>query len=158
MKPVYIYIILSLVPCLKCRAQTSGVVYDMETRMPISSVKVYINPSGRTTTDRHGRFSIGRACHSFTFSHVNYESRSLHRTELRDTVWLMPKMRTLDEVVIIGIKPKVRFDVDRMSREASVYGKPSSGLSFDFFSVFDKSQKRKSGKERERYRKMLERY
>lgn len=153
-----IYIFTLLITCFECRAQVSAVVFDMETKRPVSKVKVYVNPKGSVLTDSHGRFNFAGKCNSMTFSHVSYESRSLRRSELRDTVWIMPKMNTLEEVVIMGVRPKFGFDINRMSREVSSYGKTSSGLSFDFFSAFDKSQKRKSGKERERYRKMLERY
>ncbi len=158
MKSRYIYILLLLMPGIKSRAQLSAVVLDMETRMPVSKAKVYVNPSGSVTTDRYGRFHIVGNCHSMTFSHAGYESRAIQKSELRDTVWLMPKMHTLDEVVIWGMKPKVRFGIDRITADASRYGKPSSGMTFDLFSAFDKSQKHKSGKDRERYKNILKNY
>lgn len=154
----YIYIFALLIHCLECRAQVSAVVFDMETKRPISKVKVYVNPKGSALTDNHGSFRFSGTCNSMTFSHVSYESRSLRRSELRDTVWLMPKMNNLDEVVILGLKPRISLNMKRISSDASYYGKTSSGVSFDLFSVFDKSQKRKSGKARERYKKILERY
>lgn len=158
MKRRYIYSLLLFLLCVGCRAQKTGVVFDMETRRPVDNVKVYVNPAGRTVTDRHGRFIISGSCHSVTFSHVSYESRSMHKTELRDTVWLMPKMNTLDEVVITAVGPKMRLNIEKISKDASTYGKHSSGMSFDLFSIFDKSQKRKSGKERERFNKILKNY
>lgn len=161
MKSRCIYIFLLLIPCVGCRAQLSAVVFDMETRRPVSNVKVYVNPSGSTLTDSRGRFRFQGKCYSVTFSHVSYESRAMHKSELRDTVWLMPKMNNLDEVVIIGQKPKVSFDMKRLINEASKYGKQPSGMvgvTFDLQSLFDKSQKRKSGKDRERYKKMLDNY
>lgn len=139
-------------------AQTIGVVFDMETRRPLSGVKMYLNPKGLVITDRKGRFAIASKYKSMTFTHPGYESRSLHRSEMRDTVWLMPKMHTLDEVVILGKKPRAGVTKGDIRRYASHYGTPSSGASFDFFSAFDKSQKHKSGKAREKYRKMLENY
>lgn len=144
--------------CVVCRAQKAGVVFDMETRRPVDNVKIYVNPTGQTVTDRHGRFVVNASCHSVTFSHVSYESRSMHKTELRDTVWLMPKMHTLDEVVITAVGPKMRLNIEKISKDASTYGTPSSGMSFDLFSIFDRSQKRKSGKERERFNKILKNY
>lgn len=160
MKRRYIYFFLLLVPCIGCHAQKTVIVFDMDTRRPVGDVKVYVNPAGLTVTDRNGRFVVNASCHSVTLSHVNYESRSMYKSELRDTVWLMPRMHTLDEVVITAMGPKIRLDINKLSKEASFIGNRGSGVcaSFDFFSAFDKSQKRKSGKDRERYDKILRNY
>ena len=93
--------------CVGLHAQISGVVFDMETRRQIAGVKVYINPKGTAITDSHGRFVINQPCNGVTFSHVSYESRAYSRKELCDTIWLMPKLHRLDEVVVTAQGPKM---------------------------------------------------
>lgn len=152
------FILPVLAVCHECHAQLTGVAFDMETRRPVAGAAVYINPKGSVLTDKHGRFTINGKCHSVTFSHISYESRSMNRSELRDTVWLMPKANRLDEVVVTAIGPKVRLDIKELQKDASLYRKPSSGVDFDFFSIFDRSSRRRSEKDRKRLENILKNY
>lgn len=141
------------------RAQLSAVVYDMETRRCVPDVKVYINPRGTVVTDRYGRFVITGKCNSITLSHGSYEALSLARSSVRDTIWLLPKMRRLDEVVIYGKKPKPGFDIGEATRRAAVGTgiKGGSGASFDFMSIFN-PKARKHAKRRKKIKEMLDKY
>lgn len=96
-----------LLICIDGSAQITGVVFDMETKRQIAGVRVYINPKGTVITDSRGRFVISQPCNGVTFSHVSYESRAYSRKELCDTIWLMPKLNRLDEVVITAKAPIV---------------------------------------------------
>ncbi len=117
--------------CVGLHAQISGVVFDMETRRQIAGVKVYINPKGTAITDSHGRFVINQPCNGVTFSHVSYESRAYSRKELCDTIWLMPKLHRLDEVVVTAQGPKMCVSKEEVAKYASQFsGKPPSGFSF----------------------------
>lgn len=138
----------------------SYVVADILTRMPVAGAKVYQNPTATAVTNRYGRFSLKEGCKGLTIVHRNYESRVMKRIEMRDTILLIPKLHTLDEVVITAKRPRVGFDVDKTIRSVVDVGPGSkSGLGgFDFFSAFDKSQKRKSRKEHERFKRILENY
>lgn len=139
-----------------CMAQLTAVVYDIETHMPVSGATVFINPKGTTATDRYGRFFISGHIHSLTITHVAYEKRVMYSSEVRDTVFLLPKMNVVDDVVIIGRKPKIGFDV-RGTVSGTVSAVPSTGLmSFDFFSLFQK--KKKSHKNREKFNKLMRDY
>lgn len=90
-------------------------------------------------------------------SHVSYESRALAWSELRDKVWLMPKMNRLDEVVITAERPKVHFNLKKEIQRSVAGIKPAGGISFDFFSIFDfKGKKQK--KRRKRLEKILDDY
>lgn len=141
------------------RAQLSAVVYDMETRRCIPDVKVYINPRGTVMTDRYGRFVITGKCNSITLSHGSYEALSLARSSVRDTIWLLPKMRRLDEVVIYGKKPKPGFDIGEATRRAAAGTgiKGGSGTNFDFFSIFN-PKAHKQAKRRKKIKEMLDKY
>lgn len=142
-----------------CRAQVSAVVFDMETRCCVPGVTVYVNPRGSTVTDRYGRFVINGECNSITLSHGSYEPLSLDNESVPDTVWLLPKMRRLDEVVIYGKKPKPGYDIRESVRRA-VHGagiKGSSGGNFDFFESIS-FKKRKQAKRRKKIKEMLDKY
>lgn len=157
MKVKYVETALLLSASLMAHAQLSGVVYDMETRMPVAKANIFVNPKGVVTTDYRGRFFIDKSCSSVTVSHVNYENRVLKRSEVRDTVWLLPKLNAVDDVVIIGHKPKIGFDI-RHTVVKSASSVPRQPGGFDFFKWFDRSQKRKTGKERERYQNIMKNY
>lgn len=142
--------------CSTGMAQMTAVVYDIETHMPVSGVTVFVNPKGTATTDRYGRFFFGGRVHSVTLTHVAYEKRTMYRSEVRDTIFLLPKLNVVDSVVIIGNKPKIGFDVRGATHDATLSAPRNSGMSFDFFSIFQK--KKKSRKEREKFNKLMRDY
>ena len=77
----------------------------------------------------------------------------------RDTIFLIPEVKTLSGVEIVlpgdGLGTlKQSF----MSEKSNVPVKPKSGISFDFFGIFDKSKRRVSKKERERQKRILDNY
>ena len=155
----YISLVILLGAANVCRAQVSAVVFDMETRCCVPGVTVYVNPNGRVVTDRYGRFVIGGECNSITLSHGSYEPLSLGKDAVPDTVWLLPKMRRLDEVVIYGKKPKPGYDIRESVRRA-VHGagiKGSSCGNFDFFESIS-FKKRKQAKRRKKIKEMLDKY
>lgn len=155
----YILILLFVVAAVTCRAQLSAVVFDIETRRCVPGVTVYINPSGKTMTDSYGRFTVSGGCNGITLSHGSFEALSLDKSSVRDTIWLLPKMRRLDEVVIYGKKPKPGFDIkaatQRTAAGAGVRG--GSGANFDFFSIFN-PKARKHAKRRKEIKEMLDKY
>ena len=156
---LYISLLMIAGVAAESRAQLSAVVYDMETRRCVPDVKVYINPHGTVVTDRYGRFVITGKCNSITLSHGSYEALSLARSSVRDTIWLLPKMRRLDEVVIYGKKPKPGFDIGEATRRAAAGTgiRGGSGTNFDFFSIFN-PKARKHAKRRKKIKEMLDKY
>lgn len=85
-------------------AQRRLVVVDVETLIPVVGANV-VSKDGNTTTDSLGYFSVSDSCHSLAFSHVNYESRMINLTEVRDTVYLISKLLNVREVVVFGHGP-----------------------------------------------------
>ena len=156
------YILLLMFACRAavCRAQISAVVFDMETRRCLPGVTVYVNPRGSTVTDRYGRFTITGECNSITLSHGSFEPLSLDTDAVCDTLWLLPKARRLDEVVVYGMKPKSGFDIKKSVRSAvrSAGVKGGSGVGgLDFFSAFN-PKARKQAKRRKKIKEILDKY
>ena len=159
MRPLrYIFTTPLLAMASATMAQTSAVVFDMETRRQIEGAKVYVNPHGETTTDKQGRFTIEGDFHSLTVAGKGYESRSMAREELPDTVWLLPNGRRLGEVVVIGHKPKISFTLDKATGNLRKSTKSGGSLgSFDFFDSFQ-FKKMKQKKRRKKIKKILDDY
>lgn len=88
------------------------VVANLESRVPIRDVLVYTDDHQQTKSHWDGTFSLKEGFGRINFSHPQYLDRYVLKSELKgDTIYLLPSMHTLDEVVIYGRR---RFD-DRMS-------------------------------------------
>ena len=83
-------------------------VADMESRVPIRDVQIHTDDNQNTRTIGDGTFSLKKGFGRISFSHPLYEKRYVLTSELKgDTIFLLPKMNTLREVVIYGER---RFD------------------------------------------------
>lgn len=101
-----------VVVTLNASAQTF-VVTDLDSRIPIRDVKVYTDDNQHTTSNWDGTFSLKEGFCRINLSHPKYLSRYVLTSELKgDTIYLLPSMNTLDEVVIYGHN---RF-ADRMDK------------------------------------------
>lgn len=138
-----------------CRAQFSAVVLDLETKRQVAGVYVYINPKGVVKTDGVGRFVIDGDFNSITLTRQGYESLTLSKSELCDSIWLLPNGRSLDEVVIVGHKPKINFKYKNVEMFDNLTRPKVSGL--DLMSIFDFKGKKKA-KRRNKIKKILDNY
>ena len=101
-------LILSLLATSACADAQQYVVADMESRAPIRDVLIHTNDNQDTKSCWDGTFSLHEGFDKIMFSHLNYEKRYVLKSELKgDTIWLMPRMNALREVVIYGER---RFD------------------------------------------------
>lgn len=140
-----------------CEAQVSGVVLDIETRLPVSSVQIYTNTNKTITTDNAGRYAIFVPFTSVTLSRSGYVKRTLNHDEMKDTVYFLPKSITLNEVVVTAAAPKFGFDLNKVVKQAAAGASSSAhGINFDFFSLFERHKV--SSKERERRHKAVANY
>jgi len=105
---------------------------------------------------RCGRFFFSGRVHSITLTHVAYEKRLMYRSEVGDTIFMLPKMNVVDDVVIIGKKPEIGFNVRKATHGATLSTPSGGGLSFDLFSIFQR--KKKSHKNREKFNKLMRDY
>lgn len=138
-------------------AQKKGVIINMETGDPVRDVKIYTNTNKTATTDWRGQFSIKDYFTSVTITHPNYLSLTLNLYEMTDTIEILPRFNTLEEVVVYGKRP-MTFDVQKATRDARDYYTPKvGGFSFDFFSLFHK-RGGLSSKEREKHDEIIKTY
>lgn len=101
-------LILSLLATSAGAEAQKFVVADMESRVPIRDVLIHTNDNQDTKSCWDGTFSLHEGFDKIMFSHLNYEKRYVLKSELKgDTIWLMPRMNALREVVIYGER---RFD------------------------------------------------
>lgn len=160
-------VILALVfLSLPTLAQRRLVVCDVETLQPISQVSVR-SSAGVDITDSLGYFSVPDTCKSLVFTHVNYESRLLNLSEVRDTVFLVSKYMSIREVVVFG-KGKNDEVAERMNKmlvldktDAQLLGaNPSGGnlLGLIGHAIGKLLPKSKSAKRKQKAREIIENY
>ena len=160
-------VILALVfLSLPALAQRRLVVCDVESLQPISQVSVR-SSAGVDITDSLGYFSVPDTCKSLVFTHVNYESRLLNLSEVRDTVFLVSKYMSIREVVIFG-KGKNDEVAERMNKmlvldktDAQLLGaNPSGGnlLGLIGHAIGKLLPKSKSAKRKQKAREIIENY
>ena len=152
-------------------SQRRLVVVDVETLIPVAGANV-VSREGTSVTDSLGHVLVSDSCKSLSFSHVNYESRIINLTELRDTVFMISKLLNIKEVVVFGhgpqeeisddLKKKLRMDpIDAQLAAAN----PNSGINVLAFLKMLIPKKwlarlRKNSKEErlKRLKKMLDEY
>ena len=98
---IRLFLLLLIAGTLQGFAQRRLVVVDVETLIPVVGANV-ISKDGNCTTDSLGYFSVSDSCKTLSFSHVNYESRLVNLTEIRDTVYMISKLLNIKEVVVFG--------------------------------------------------------
>lgn len=149
--------LLMVASALVCRAQKKGVIVNMADGVPVRDVKIFTNTNKVATTNWRGEFSISNYFTSVTIAHKDFVSLTLNLYEMTDTIELLPKFQTLDEVVVYGKRP-LSFDWKAATRDArDYYTPPVGGFTFDFFSLFMK----KGGlntKEREKHDEIIRTY
>ena len=89
---IWLFLLLLMTGTLQGFAQRRLVVVDVETLIPVVGANV-ISKDGNCTTDSLGYFSVSDSCKTLSFSHVNYESRLVNLNEVRDTVFMISKLR-----------------------------------------------------------------
>ena len=142
-----------------CFAQHKHVVIDMETRRPLRDIFAHTNANENTKTDYKGEFTIFKPFKKLVISHPNYYTLELSPEKAQaDTIHLMPKFNKLQEVIITAKAPHVGIDVKKMAQEAAGAAPATSGINFDFFSIFDHSKRHVSKKERRKMKNILDKY
>lgn len=141
-----------------CKGQVSAVVYDLELRTPVIGADITVKPSGKTKTDAFGRFTINKPFKEIIITLTGYEGRRIDSTAIADTVWLLPNGPRLDEVVIIGQRPRIGFLEERKRKsDVNRQNKGNSLFSFDMFEMLDRKA-RKSKKRRKKLEKIFKEY
>ncbi len=129
-------IIMCLAFVTEIQAQKRGVVINMETGFPLANVQLSTNTNVKVLTDYQGRFYIPTPCTSVTFTKSHFVPLSMRTSQMCDTISLLPKFNTLEEVVVWGKRPNVAKEAIKATPNYPVFNAPtSSGLCFDLGAV-----------------------
>lgn len=141
-------------------AQTDGVVADMSSHKPLRDVIIITDRDTRVTTDYRGHFSLCGSYGGATIMRKGYMKRNMTAAEMRrDTIFLIPDINTLQGVEIVAPSDgRVALKKSIESEMKALPKVPKSGWSFDFGSLFDRSKRRVSKKERARQKQILDNY
>lgn len=145
-----VMIILLVAVCPGVMAQSRWIVTDAETGVPVRDVQVFFNgdKTRRVVTDYRGTVSLPDTARFIQMSHPKYETLVADTATVRDTVFLLPNIRRLNELVVVGHRPQVSPSMMADVKKAAVAAAPpSNGISFDFFELFN-WKKRKKQRER----------
>lgn len=155
----YACLLLGLSVAAPCPAQRTYVVIDMETRRPLRDVPAYTNTNEQAKTNYQGRFVLIKPFKRLVISHPGYFQLELTAEQAaRDTIVLLPKLNKLHEVVVTAKGPRIGPDFKKTAREAAMATPASSGIGFDFFSMFDRSKRHVSKKDRQKMKRILDKY
>ena len=98
-----VHIILLLIPSSVMMAQHNMVVVNVESKVPIRDVRVCTDNGQEVRTSWDGRFVVPDSCRRLDFLHPDFERRYVLKSELHgDTIFLIPNVNALHEVVIYG--------------------------------------------------------
>ena len=121
-----LYIICILLLPLTVMAQRQLVVVNVESRVPIRDVIVTADNGSKFRTPWDGVIEWPDSVNRLDFRHPDFESRYVLKPEVKgDTIFLIPNIHALREVVILGER---RFD-KRMS--SMMYISPEKKLTMD---------------------------
>lgn len=148
-----------------CLGQTvQGTIVDMETGKPLRDVEILIDGSysRKVRTDYKGTYLLPDSLRDVTLMLAGYEYRKMLRSELTDTIGLLPNYNKLREVVVYGKEPTKHMPVlaliNGQLKKAEHLPK-SAGVSCDLLSwlrVFEKGYV--SEKKRKARLKAIENY
>jgi hypothetical protein len=166
MTRIRIFLLLVIVGTLQCFAQRRLVAIDVETLIPVAGANV-VTKKGNTTTDSLGYFTVSDSCKSVALSHVNYESRMVNLSEVRDTVFMISKLLNIKEVIVFGHGKRDELP-DALKKQLEVNKEdaklasidPSSGNLMSLVGYIIPKKWRKNSKKarRERLKEILDNY
>ena len=103
MKPILITFVLLSVLCTSVHAQRQIIVMSYESQLPVRDVHIKIDTCKTPIiTNYQGIAVIPDTFCIATFSNKNHLQAKFRSDEIADSVWLIPKAHTLDEVVVWG--------------------------------------------------------
>ena len=98
-----VHIILLLIPSSVVMAHHQMVVVNVESKVPIRDVRVCTDHGQEVRTSWDGSFVVPDSCLRIDFLHPDFERRYILKSELHgDTIFLIPNVNALHEVVIYG--------------------------------------------------------
>ncbi len=145
-------------------AQQNGIVVDKETVLPIPYVSIHTTLNNgvlASMSNESGKYHIAFEFDSLVFTHINYASRSIHISQLTDTIYLQPTAYTLNEVDVFAteapwirkklqqvLKRKNELNIPRTFQQIYTYQtytlSDSSGYSFSSNGLLSQANKQYS--------------
>jgi len=97
-----LYYILLLLPSVTL-AQRQMVVVNVESKVPVRDVRISADSGQEMLTTWDGLFALPDSFQRLDFHHPDFERRYVLRSEIKgDTIFLIPNINALREVVIYG--------------------------------------------------------
>ena len=157
------YLSIFLLLCsLTVSAQRQFRVVDVETLVPIVGANA-VSKSLTTQTDSLGSITLPDSIKTIVFSHVNYESRIINVSEVRDTVYMISKLLNLKEVIVFGHGKKrdyselqKRLGLDRVEGQLISGGVHGIDLITAFNTLFVPKKWRKSYRRKQHMKRLKE--
>lgn len=90
-------------------SQTKGIIVDKESRQPIEFVSIYTKDGDKilgAMSNERGEFNVDFSFQTLFFSHINYEKIEIVKSDLGDTIYLVPTNIVLNEVVVSNKQPQ----------------------------------------------------
>lgn len=136
---------------LHATAQRQVVVIDAETDVPARDVQIYVDSlrGRRIVTDWQGTFAMPDSAERIILCHSRYERLETEVANVADTIFLLPNVRRLNELVVRGKAPRVNPQIFAGMKEAAQEGAaeaPKGVVSFDFFELFNARKRRRTEK------------
>lgn len=147
-----VMIILLAAVCPGIMAQRQWIVTDAETGVPVRDVQVFFNgdKTRRVVTDYRGTVILPDTARFIQMSHPKYETLMADTATVRDTVFLLPNIRRLNELVVVGHRPQISPSMMADVKKAAVTAAPpKTGFNFDFFELFNWKKRKKQRKRME---------
>lgn len=137
--------------------QVHGVVADMDLHTPLRNVAIHTDRNHSVRTNYRGEFDVAGDFSEITFGLTGYVPLTLTREQFlqADTVFLLPRMSELDEVVVIGKAPQPGFSMKETAQQGAAAASPPGGISFDLMQMLD-FRGRRQAKRRKRIAKILD--
>ncbi len=160
MKFLLTALLLLSVLCLSVRAQRQIVVMSYESQLPLRDVYVRIDTCKTPIrTNYQGVAVLPDSFGIATFSNVNHLQTKLRSEEIKDSVWLIPKEHTLDEVVVWGKRQRNDLSMKfALPKNNDVLTKPSAPSGHDYLQTLYDLFHRKRKKANERALEVLKNY
>ncbi len=123
------------------------VVADIETHVPVRGVIVFTGDGYRDTTNYRGVCYIPEQFDTLSVYKSGYLTERMLPREIKDSTFLIPNNKRLDEVVVWGQDPteKLNKAVQQWYKRDALDGKNpgvAASLGFDFAGIFDKQARR----------------
>ena len=141
----FLLLIVAMLAFVSTFGQRKIMVLDMETRLPVEGVTVRVDSVATVRTNYLGEATIPQFFRNITFTHMKYVKERITFSEMADTMYLLSRSYTLDEVVVTGIGPDLKHSMQRAHDnmlEDSKLKFSSAGVAFDFGYMLDKRGRR----------------